>query len=47
MSAAALLAQRADPTDEEIDVAMSGNICRCGTIPCGSVAAIHRAARSR
>jgi aerobic-type carbon monoxide dehydrogenase small subunit (CoxS/CutS family) len=46
MSAAALLAQRADPTDEEIDVAMSGNICRCGTYP-RIRAAIHRAARSR
>jgi len=31
MSAAALLAQTPDPTDEEIDVALAGNICRCGT----------------
>jgi isoquinoline 1-oxidoreductase alpha subunit len=31
MSAAALLAQKPDPTDEEIDLAMAGNICRCGT----------------
>jgi isoquinoline 1-oxidoreductase subunit alpha len=31
MSAAALLAQLANPTDEDIDAAMSGNICRCGT----------------
>jgi isoquinoline 1-oxidoreductase alpha subunit len=31
MSAAALLAQKPKPTDEEIDAAMSGNICRCGT----------------
>jgi isoquinoline 1-oxidoreductase subunit alpha len=31
MSAAALLAQTAQPTDAEIDTAMSGNICRCGT----------------
>lgn len=31
MSAAALLAERRDPTDAEIDEAMSGNICRCGT----------------
>ncbi len=31
MSAAALLAQNASPSDEEIDAAMSGNICRCGT----------------
>jgi len=31
MSAAALLARRKDPTDADIDAAMSGNICRCGT----------------
>ena len=31
MSAAALLASNADPSDAEIDDAMSGNICRCGT----------------
>lgn len=31
MQAAALLADNADPTDEDIDVTMSGNICRCGT----------------
>ena len=31
MSAAALLANNAAPTDEDIDNAMSGNICRCGT----------------
>lgn len=31
MSAAALLAQNANPTDEDIDNAMSGNYCRCGT----------------
>ena len=31
MSAAALLAQNAKPTDAEIDAAMTGNICRCGT----------------
>jgi isoquinoline 1-oxidoreductase alpha subunit len=33
MSAAALLASNANPTDAEIDAAMSGNICRCGTYP--------------
>ena len=33
MSAAALLARTPDPTDEDIDAAMSGNICRCGTYP--------------
>lgn len=31
MQAAALLKESANPTDEEIDAAMSGNICRCGT----------------
>jgi len=31
MAAAALLASNPAPTDEEIDVAMAGNICRCGT----------------
>jgi isoquinoline 1-oxidoreductase alpha subunit len=31
MSAAALLATTPHPTDAEIDAAMSGNICRCGT----------------
>lgn len=31
MSAAALLAETPDPTDEDIDAAMSGNLCRCGT----------------
>ncbi len=33
MSAAALLASNPDPTDGEIDVALSGNLCRCGTYP--------------
>ena len=31
MSAAALLATSPDPKDEDIDTAMAGNICRCGT----------------
>ena len=31
MAAAALLAQNPSPTDADIDAAMSGNICRCGT----------------
>ncbi len=44
MSAAALLAQNADPTDEEIDAAMSGNLCRCGTY-LRIRRAIHRAAQ--
>jgi isoquinoline 1-oxidoreductase alpha subunit len=33
MSAAALLESNPSPTDSEIDAAMSGNICRCGTYP--------------
>ena len=43
MSAAALLARTPHPTDAEIDAAMSGNICRCGTYQ-RIRAAIHRAA---
>lgn len=31
MSASALLAETPNPTDAQIDTAMSGNICRCGT----------------
>jgi isoquinoline 1-oxidoreductase alpha subunit len=31
MTAAALLARQKNPTDGDIDAAMSGNICRCGT----------------
>jgi isoquinoline 1-oxidoreductase alpha subunit len=31
MSAAALLADKPNPTDADIDSAMSGNLCRCGT----------------
>lgn len=31
MTAAALLAQTSDPSDDEIDAAMAGNLCRCGT----------------
>ena len=33
MSASALLAKNKNPTDADIDAAMSGNICRCGTYP--------------
>ena len=33
MSAAALLAKNPTPSDADIDSAMSGNICRCGTYP--------------
>ncbi len=43
MSAAALLAANPAPTDADIDAAMSGNICRCGTYP-RIRKAIHRAA---
>ena len=44
MSAAALLASKPNPTDAEIDAAMAGNLCRCGTYPRIRIA-IHRAAR--
>ena len=43
MSAAALLAHTAAPSDADIDTAMSGNLCRCGTYQ-RIRAAIHRAA---
>jgi len=43
MSAAALLAKNPSPTDAQIDDAMSGNICRCGTYV-RLRQAIHRAA---
>lgn len=43
MSAVALLEKSADPTDREIDQAMAGNICRCGTY-LRIRAAIHKAA---
>jgi isoquinoline 1-oxidoreductase subunit alpha len=43
MSAAALLAKKPKPTDADIDTAMSGNICRCGTYQ-RIRRAIHRAA---
>jgi len=45
MSAAALLASNPNPNDADIDAAMSGNICRCGTYP-RIRAAIKRAARA-
>jgi isoquinoline 1-oxidoreductase alpha subunit len=44
MSAIALLNDKRNPTDAEIDAAMSGNICRCGTYV-RIRAAIHEAAR--
>ena len=43
MSAAVLLREKPQPTDEDIDQAMTGNICRCGTYP-RIRQAIHRAA---
>ncbi|MCY0857987.1 (2Fe-2S)-binding protein [Cupriavidus sp. D39] len=43
MSAAALLARKRNPTDSDIDAAMAGNICRCGTYD-RIRRAIHRAA---
>lgn len=33
MAAAALLAHRPQPTDEDVDLAMTGLLCRCGTYP--------------
>lgn len=43
MTAAALLKKNPRPTDEEIDVALAGNLCRCGTY-LRIRAGIHRAA---
>src|SRR5206468_12409661 len=45
MSASALLASKRDPSDADIDAAMAGNICRCGTYP-RIRAAIKQAAQS-
>jgi isoquinoline 1-oxidoreductase alpha subunit len=45
MSATALLASNASPSDAEIDAALQGNLCRCGTY-LRIRAAIHQAARS-
>ncbi len=46
MSAVALLRDKPQPTDTDIDEAMSGNICRCGTYP-RIRAAIHTAAGTK
>ena len=46
MSATALLASNPNPSDAQIDAAMDGNICRCGTYP-RIRAAIHKAAGSK
>ena len=45
MAAAALLAKNSQPTDADIDTAMAGNLCRCGTYP-RIRAAIHTAAKA-
>ncbi len=45
MAATALLKAIPKPTDKDIDQAMSGNICRCGTYP-RIRAAIHKAAKA-
>lgn len=45
MSAAALLAQNPNPSDNDIDNAMNGNICRCGTYT-RIKAAIHTASKN-
>jgi isoquinoline 1-oxidoreductase alpha subunit len=44
MQAAALLAETPKPSDAEIDAALEGNLCRCGTYP-RIRAAVHDAAR--
>jgi len=44
MSAASLLNKNSKPSDEDIDQAMSGNLCRCGTYP-RIRSAIHQAAK--
>jgi aerobic-type carbon monoxide dehydrogenase small subunit (CoxS/CutS family) len=44
MAAAALLARKPNPTDADIDAALSSNVCRCGTYQ-RIRAAVHRAAR--
>ena len=46
MSAAVLLKEIPNPTDEDIDQALTGNICRCGTYP-RIRQAVHRAAEMR
>jgi len=46
MTAAALLAKKPAPTDADIDVALSGNLCRCGTYQ-RIRRAIHRAAQEQ
>ena len=45
MQAASLLDSNPEPTDEQIDIVMSGNLCRCGTYP-RIRAAVHAAAKT-
>ena len=45
MAASALLAKNTKPSDADIDAAMAGNLCRCGTYP-RIRAAIHAAAKA-
>ncbi|HEX7489691.1 MAG TPA: (2Fe-2S)-binding protein [Anaeromyxobacteraceae bacterium] len=47
MAAAALLADRPDPSDADIDAAMAGNLCRCGTYQRIREAVHDAAARAR
>ncbi len=44
MAASALLAERANPTPEQVEAALDGNLCRCGTYP-RIRRAVQRAAR--
>jgi isoquinoline 1-oxidoreductase alpha subunit len=45
LAATALLRANPDPSDADIDTALAGNLCRCGTYP-RIRAAIHAAARA-
>ncbi len=47
MQAASMLAAIPDPTDEDIDAEMSGNLCRCGTYPQIRAAIVTAAAKLR
>lgn len=47
MQAASMLAQTPNPTDDDIDAEMSGNLCRCGTYPQIRAAIVTAAAKLR
>ena len=47
MQAASMLAEIPNPTDEDIDAEMSGNLCRCGTYPQIRAAIVTAAAKLR